>query len=65
MAMIKMPGTVPRQARPYTRGTAAMVPKVPGATGRRPVPNKVDNVKEIFPEKSDSLKIRHTANLSD
>jgi hypothetical protein len=65
MAMIKTPGTVPRQATPNTRGTAAIVPKVPGATDRRPVPNQVDNVKEIFPEKSAFLKILHISNLSD
>jgi hypothetical protein len=65
MAMIKPLGTVPRQARPNTRGTAAIVPKVPWATGRRPVPKQVDKIKEIFPEKSAFLKMLHTVNLSD
>jgi hypothetical protein len=65
MAMIKTPGTVLRQASPNTRGTAAIVPKLPGATGRRPMPNQVDNVKEIFPEKLDFLKMLQVSNLSD
>jgi len=29
------------------------------------MPNQVDNIKEIFPEKLDSLKVLHIANLSD
>ena len=63
--MIKTPEAVPKYVRPNTRGKAAIVPKVPGATGRRPMPNQVDNIKEIFPEKLDSLKVLHTVNLSD
>ena len=29
------------------------------------MPNQVDNIKEIFPEKLDPLKVLHIVNLSD